>query len=363
MHLCWLPARRVWLLMLCLLAVAGCSQPAASPQPVSATDASAAEGQPVAAGPDGEPASLLSRSAAVAPPLPIGAPDWQPAASDLAAYRQAIARLLPLLETGSPAQRLAAHWLAADDRQALDPAAALAISLPGAGQNPLLAHIALISCPQVADCPRAQLLAVTEALAAGDANLQLMRLTLSPAADQPALWEAVSQAERFGDGLQLALALLLRSTEPLPATQAVQQLRLQQVTGQAAAAAMPSLHAFAQRCPVAVEVTAHVLQCRRVAALMADSPSLLTAGLGTGLMGRLALDPAQRAYWAGRYRQLQWLTQAGNAVLAAGHQDARFVQDWSQLGDRQAYANLLQRAGLPAQPPARWQPGMPIPGY
>ena len=122
MDLCWLPARRVWwLLMLCLLAVAGCSQPAASPQPVSATDASAAEGQP---------ASLLSRSAAVAPSLPIGAADWQPAASDLTAYRQAIARLLPLLETGSPAQRLAAHWLALDHRQALDPAAALAISLP-----------------------------------------------------------------------------------------------------------------------------------------------------------------------------------------------------------------------------------------
>ena len=361
MHLCWLPARRVWLLMLCLLAVAGCSQPAASP-PLAA-DAPTAEGQPVAAGPDGVPVPLLPRSAAVASSVPIGAPDWQPAASDLAAYRQAIARLLPLLETGSPAQRLAAHWLALDHRQALDPAAALAISLPGAGQDPLLAHIALISCPQLPECPRAELLAVTEALAAGDANLQLMRLQLADPAQQPALWEAVSQAERFGDGHQLALALLLRSTEPLPATQAVQQLRLQSVTGQAAAAAMPSLRAFAQRCPVAVEVTAHVLQCRRVAALMADSPSLLTAGLGTGLMGRLALDPAQRAYWAGRYRQLQWLTQAGNAVLAAGHQDARFVQDWSQLGDRQAYANLLQRAGLPAQPPARWQPGMPIPGY
>lgn len=319
-------------------------------------------------GSEGAPVALISGIQALGLPgarpsaaLP-GSPEWQATSAEMASYRQAIAGIQALLETGTPSQQLAALLLSADNLP-VAPERVLEVSLPAAGSDPLLASVALLVCSSVADCPRERLLAVTENLALEDASLQLLRMELVDTAGHPALWEAASQAARLGDPIQPALALMLDSTHSLPTTSVMQQVRAEQAVARATASLMPTLLRLSQHCPQAHQVSEQVLQCRRLALLATQSPALLTAGLGVGIMRRQALDATQAAYWAEQYRQLQWLTQAGVAVLGGPHDTSRFVQDWARLGERQAFVGLLQRAGLPVLPPTGWKPGMPIPSY
>ena len=346
-------------LLLGCLGTSACSPQAATPVPVDGgADDRSSVGASVA--PTTGIQALGLPGALPGGGLP-GSPEWQATAAEMASYRQAIAGVLPLLETGTPAQQLAALLLSADNQPAA-PERVLEVSLQAAGSDPLLASVALLVCSSVADCPRERLLAITEELALEDASVQLLRLQLFEAAQQSVLWEAASEAEHFGDLAQPILALLLDSTRSLPTTAVLQQIRHEQAAAMAAASESPHLISIQARCRQPAQVTEAVLQCRRMAGLMAQSPSLLTAHAGVMLMRRQALDASQQAYWAEQQRQLQWLQQAGSRLLGTADDGARFLQDWARLGERQAYARLLQQAGLPVLPPPGWKPGMPIPG-
>ena len=110
--------------------------------------------------------------------------------------------------------------------------------------------------------------------------------------------------------MQSRLAWLLQATDALPRDAGMDSARTVHAFAIAAATAAPSAQLLNKRCPAADQVSSQVLQCRQLATLMADSPTLITALIGIAIMRRQALDPEQVAEWNARYRQLQWLAQA-----------------------------------------------------
>jgi hypothetical protein len=275
-------------------------------------------------------------------------------AGNEAAYRAALQRTLPMLAVGSPRERLAALWLQAT---APSPADILAASLPGAGSDALLAAAALKACAELSECPVQQVMAVTAALAAGDAGLQLLRLALVEPSQREALWEAASNAARFDDGLQAQRRIALAATDSTISSAASEALRTAHVND-LTGIGLPDYWLLATHCPRANQVTAQVLQCRKLFALLADSTSLPTAMFGTAKMRTQALDPAQAQQWAQRARQLEWL---GAAAEQLPEQRLSELLQWSaQQGDLQAIAGLLRQRGLPVTPPAGWKKPLPV---
>lgn len=304
------------------------------------------------------PAGQQAPAAAVAPapaqPPPRNAGTSHEDAGNEAAYRAALQRTLPMLAVGSPRERLAAVWLQAT---APSPADILAASLPGAGSDALLAAAALQACTQLPQCPVQQVLALTAALAADDARLQLLRLALVEDGQQDALWEAASNASHFDDGLQASLRALLAATDSTLGTAASAAQRARHVSA-VAGIDLPDYRLLSRHCPPATQVTAQVLQCRKLLALLADSPSVISASIGAARIRAQALDPAQAEYWAQRARQLEWMAAAISEL--PDPMLAQWQQSSAQLGERQAITELLHRRGLAVMPPAGWNRRLPV---
>lgn len=305
----------------------------------------------------------VTGQAMAAPAIPAasaGLHDGVPTPAQHAAYQASKHRLLPLLAAGSPAERLAALLLQGGVPDDARRARIVALLLDGGGvAEPAVVGQALSACLQWADCPREQVLAATAALAAEDAHLQLLRLQLSAPDAQAALWEAASQASFWVDPFEAQIQSLLAATEPLATSLANDHLRAVEAIGIIAATAMPDIRSLMQRCPAATEVSERVLQCRRLARLLVDSPTLLSAQVGLAVLMRQALPAAELAHWRQVKRQLDW-----HAALMVPLVDAEpgYPRQMATHGERAALVWLLRRHGRPLDPPPHWRPGQPT-GY
>lgn len=274
-----------------------------------------------------------------------------------ARYQAALGKLLPMMAVGSPRERYAALLLQPGGSGWMDHRAILQLAMADGGRDPELASAGLQACLALEeDCPKQGVLRMTAALAVDDAGIQLLRLALVPEAGREPLWQAASTASRFEDPMQSRLAKLLQATDALPRDAGMDNARTVHAFAIAAATAAPSAQLLHKRCPAAGQVSSQVLQCRQLAALMADSPTLTTALIGISIMRRQALDPQQVAEWNARYRQLQWVAQATApwVDVTTGH-----AQQVARYGEVPTLLRLLRAHGLPTHPPPHWQAGMP----
>lgn len=274
-----------------------------------------------------------------------------------ARYQAALGKLLPMMAVGSLRERYAALLLQPGGAGVWNHHAILQLAMADGGRDPELASAGLQACLALEDdCPKEQVLRMTTALADEDAAMQLLRLGLVPEAGREPLWQAASTAPRFDDPMQSRLARLLQATDALPRDAGMDSARTVHAFAIAAATAAPSAQLLNKRCPAADQVSSQVLQCRQLATLMADSPTLITALIGIAIMRRQALDPEQVAEWNARYRQLQWVAQATApwVDVTTGH-----AQQVARYGEVPTLLRLLRAHGLPIHPPPHWQPGMP----
>ena len=294
-------------------------------------------------------------------PLPAlrGSHAAQGSPADDSAYQAAKVQLLPLLASGNPRQRLAAllmqPGLSSDEWNS----AQVGLLLADGGRDPLLAGPALLACARWKGCPREQVLALTATLASEDARLQLLRIALSDPSRQESLWEMAAQAPVYVDPFELQVEALLAATEPLATRSAHDHRRVVEAIAIAAAGQGGELGQLSDRCPPAATVNERVLQCRRLALLLAESPTVITAQLGMAVLLRQALPAAEATHWGQRLRQLRWQMLLGVPLL-----DAEPMYPWqmAEHGERMAIIWLLRQHGLPLSPPPHWQPGQPT-GY
>ena len=313
--------------------------------PVPALPASAAPVLPLA----GQPAAATS--------FGIESPAVDTAVQ--AAYEAGKRSLLPLLAAGTPRDRLAARLLQDGPLDAAGHAGIVGLLLADGGRDPWLATHGLRSCAQWPGCPRETVLAVTAAVAAEDAQLQLLRLRLGDPAAQEAMWAMAAHAPVHADLFEYQVEALMAATGPLATPPAQDRMRAVQVIAVTVAQTGDELGLVNQRCPTATVVTERVQQCRQLARPMVESPTLVTARVGLAVLLRQALAPGDAAPWQALQRQLQW-----QLALAAPRLDAEptYPQQIALHGERAAIAWLLRRHGLPLDPPAHWRPGQPT-GY
>jgi len=277
--------------------------------------------------------------------------------NDFAAYQTQLERLVPLLAAGSGRDRLAAALLAfsrSDTADSLDHAAIVGLALADGGRDAELARAGLLSCADWEDCPREQLLEVTDDLAGRDAALQLLRLSLVGAERRESLWQAMNAAVEFSDGFRSRLALVLEATESLGGRQQGEASRAIHAFALAAATGMPAYQTILRRCPPSTQVDAGVQQCRHVALLMSESTSVLEAQIGLRVLMGQALPAVDQQALREQLRQLQWQSQLASRRVDTAPDYAHQVV---VLGEREAIRQLLRRLGLPLVPPPGWQPG------
>lgn len=325
-----------------------------------AVDAAGGAVPTAATGPASARAAGQASAAPAGPTARAGLHAGVPTPAQQAAYQASKHRLLPLLAAGSPSERLAALLLQGGLPDDAHRARIVALLLEGGGAaEPAVAGLALGACLQWADCPREQVLAATAALATDDAHLQFLRLQLGAPDAQAALWEAASQAPFWADPFEVQLDVLLAATEPLASSTINDHQRMVDAVGIVAAAAIPNLQRLMQHCPAATVVTEQVLQCRRLARLLVDSPTLHSARIGLAVLMGQALPAAELAHWQQLRRQLDW-----HAAVMAPLVDTEpgYPRQLAVQGERAALVWLLRRHGLPLDPPAHWRPGQPT-GY
>lgn len=279
--------------------------------------------------------------------------------SGYTAYQAAKAKLLPLLAHGSPRQQLAALLMQPDFTNDVWHQALVDLLLADGGRDPLLAGQALNACAIWKECPREQVLALTASLASEDARLQLLRLALSEPAQQESLWEAAVRAPVYVDPFEAQLEALLAATDPLATSTQNDRWRSVEAFGLTAATLGSDLRQLGDRCPPAASVNERVLQCRQLALLLAESPSVLPAQQGMAVLLRQALPAAEMARWSEPYRQLRWQVQLAMPLLDTEPMYPRYM---AEHGERAAIAWLLRQRGLLLNPPSHWQPGQPT-GY
>lgn len=290
---------------------------------------------------------------------PLAAMSSHPSPAQMAAYQASKQRLLPLLAAGSTRERLAALMLQDGLPDDARNAQLVALLLAGDAAEPALASQALAACERWPDCPREQVLGATAALARDDAHLQLLRLRLSAPDAQEAVWAAAAQAPYYADVFESQLEVLMAATAPLATSQANDLLRASEAFGTIAATGMLDLSTINQRCPAATQVTERVRQCRQLAVLFAESPTVLTAQMGITVLLRQALPASEVAKWSRLYRQLRWRVQLAQPLLDAEPMYPRYMVEY---GERAAITWLLRQHGLPLSPPSHWQSGQPT-GY
>lgn len=311
-----------------------------------------------ATGNDAVPAMAAGQSTPFAEPaVAAGLDNDVPTPAQQAAYQVSKQRLLPLLAVGSPTERLTALLLQGGVPDDARRARIVALLLEdGGAAEPAVAGHALAACLQWADCPRDQVLAATAALAAEDAHLQFLRLQLSAPDAQAALWEAASQAPFWVDPFEAQMDVLLAATHSLASSTVNDHQRLVDALGIVAATAIPNLQLLLQHCPPAGVVTERVLQCRRLARLLADSPTVFTAQVGLAVLMRQALPAAELAHWQQVKRRLDWHTAVMAPLVDAA---PGYPQQMAAHGERAALVWLLRRHGRPLDPPPHWRPGQP----
>ena len=309
---------------------------------------------------DHAPGSAQTRAAmATSNTLAVEMPRPEGTEPGYTAYEAARTQLLPLLAHGSPRQRLAALLMQPDFSSDGWHQALVDLLLADGGRDPLLAGQALNACATWKGCPREQVLALTAGLASEDARLQLLRLALSESAQQESLWEAAVRAPVYVDPFEAQIEALLAATEPLATSTRQDRWRTLEAFAITAATSGGDLRQLGERCPPASAVNERVLQCRQLALLFAESPSVLPAQQGMAVLLRQALPAAEVARWSERYRQLRWQVQLAMPLLDTEPMYPRYM---AEHGERAAIAWLLRQRGLPLNPPSHWQPGQPT-GY
>ena len=221
-----------------------------------------------------------------------------------------------------------------------------------------------------------QWLAVNAALGAGDTVAARTHLRLAAGADRfepyaNALMTTLLDARTAAPlpPMPADAARVLAKTMPLerPATNADVIAMLS--TAQWAVHAIPSLSGMLQLCGAGQDrpvLDAALRQdCKRLMAKLAASDSVLIyPSIALPLLVELASGP-ERVAWQAQLREFAWLSEQFHGLLTAGGPGlaavdmATHAQAIANDGEVGAARQLLQRNGIPLQPPADWRPSHP----
>lgn len=239
--------------------------------------------------------------------------------------------------------------------------------------QPMIARAAVSRCIATGRCDIAAALQTLRTREADEAVSQLllwrMEMDRGDAGSVALAWERVAGATRFVDEYSEGVALFDRMTRgvrlPMPddgPSTDPDQPRLEVVHALPAAFAMTTLRDVHQRCRAGGADAALDESCRRLLAVMADSGSLLANSFAVSKLLADARDAAERARWQERRRELAWITGEAVALLGAApdavpkvdmHAYLRWTVESGELG---AMRQLLAANGIPARPPAGWEP-------
>jgi len=159
---------------------------------------------------------------------------------------------------------------------------------------------------------------------------------------------------------QTAAQRAVLGDDPLPADDAAAVA----AAGILGAVAAPGLLALIEACrgdalDAAPTRRADCRQAARVAADTADTS--LGTSIGVALLQATAATPGEQADARERrrrldWRMLEWGRIAGSQPDGGAAQFARLLRDPAVRGERDLVERLLAEAGIPAEPPAGWQP-------
>jgi len=131
-----------------------------------------------------------------------------------------------------------------------------------------------------------------------------------------------------------------------------------------AAVATPALQPLAQACrrDALDAAPTRRADCRQVARVAADTADTsVAASLGVALLQATAATPGEQADAHARRRRLDWRMlawgrSAGSQPDGGAAQFARLLRDPAVRGERDLVERVLAEAGVPAEPPAGWEP-------
>lgn len=239
-------------------------------------------------------------------------------------------------------------------------------ALAAPGNSLIVSRAALAHCKTDTACEQAR--AHWQALGVDDAGAWLL-----PGASgeiDEAAWAAAATSGRYLSNFEVELPALLRASAdwepPAPPARIAGLTPDVPVSGRDMLAVMAvATLAATQDIPVkainqcrAAADSPRQQQCRAIFAVMADSPTLVQASLGTSIRAGLATDPADQRHWQQRQRELAWVVEQGVALLNEQPAHA-FLQQACAKGERVAWQELLAQADIAPQPPADWQPNSP----